>query len=220
MNSLLEEMELRSLERTSVKALIDASDREDLQVFLKTVKMPPPQLSQSCKDFPPAPVKPKKRRYLQPCLKTNYSQVIRKSDVVGKNLTIEALPRCVEHIAKQTLGGNISAVKCRCLFLGGGGFKIANSDTPCESRVCINRSKTKFAWSPNDSEAISPSPGPSRQTPSLCPKPHILPLSRSRPFGDLCTTGPRLQRPLLLSRKDDSMDSSHQTYSRLPKLFP
>jgi len=206
-------MELRSLERSSVKALIDVSDREDLQAFLRPADFIPSQLSQSCKDFPPVHLKPKKRRYLQPCLRTNCSQV-RKSDVVGKNLTMEAMPR---QTSKQTLAVGISAVKCRCLFLGGGGFRIAHSDTPCESRVCINRSRAKFNWTPSDSEAVSPSLDYSRQGASLRPKPHILRLSRSRPFGELCAAEPR-QRPMQVSRKDDYMDSS--AYSLLPKIFP
>jgi hypothetical protein len=222
-NTLLKEMEQRSLEKVSVRALIAASDLQDALPLYPTADIFHSRLSKSCKQLPPALLKPRNRRFVQPCLRTNCSLVIRKSNLIGKNLTIESChilgdPGNTSKPLQQSLINSESAVKCRCLFIGGGGFKITNSDTPCQSRACINRARTKFDWEPRDPGSISLSRVRSRLDGHLVrSKPRILRLTREEGIYEKEEIR---QRPMLIRRKDDQINTSFPAHSCLPKIFP
>jgi len=219
-------MERRSLETSSVKALVEASDLHYAEPLKELpVDLFHSHLSQSFKLLPLTRHRARRRYYVQPCLRTNYSQVVRKSRLLAKNLTIGSdqtpgdrrKPVQTSEPIKPMLNANLLAVKCKCLFLGGGGFKIANSDTPCESRICINRSRTKYDWMPYDSDASPLSPKRIRHCPGLLPirnKRHIPKLTRTRASDDLSDMEVLGPHPTRHFGREDSIDMAIKVKGR------
>lgn len=224
-------MELRSLETNSVKALVEASDLHYAEPLRELpVELFHSHLSQSFKLIPLTRHRARRRYYVQPCLRTNYSQVIRKSNLLAKNLTIGSnqtpgdrrKPVQTSEPLKPMLTTNLLAVRCKCLFLGGGGFRITNSDIPCESRICINRSRTKYDWTSYDSEAFPLSPKRIRHCSGLLPlrnKRQIPKLTRTRASDDLSDMEELAPRPARHFAKDHPIDMSIKVKGRGRKLL-
>lgn len=167
----------------SVKALVEISDSLSLtnlpdELFYLHLK----------RGFQPVlktKYKPRLKYYIQPCLRPNYAQGIRKEHVRGKSLTMGEEGKVVKggNEKRKRKGmdrsmemGRLLAGKCRCMFLGGGGFKITSSDTPCKSRLCINRSRTKYDWSPNMCSPLPLTPKRSKGVSGLLPLHYRRPL--------------------------------------------
>lgn len=227
-------MERKTLETISVKALVEASDLHDAQPMSKLpVELFHLHLSQSFKELQPSRYKPRRRYYVQPCLRTNYSQVVRKSRLLAKFLTIgnesDQTPGdrrkqvLVSEPLKPILATHLLAVRCKCLFLGGGGFKIANSTTPCDSRICINRSRTKYDWTSSESEAVIPlSPKRIRHNSGPFPvrnKRQIPKITRTRASDDLSDMETVVPRSPLQRSRNDRIDMSLKVKGRMPRLF-
>lgn len=214
-----------------MKALVEASDLHDAQPMSKLpVELFHLHLSQSCKLIQPSRYKPRRRYYVQPCLRTNYSQIVRKSRLLAKFLTIgNTSDQTPGDRRKQVLlsdqlkpipASPLLAIRCKCLFLGGGGFKIANSTTPCHSRICINRSRTKYDWNSSESEGLIPLSKRIRHNSGPFPVRNrrlIAKITRERASEDISDIA--VPRSAMQRRRNDPINMSFKVKGRGRRLF-
>lgn len=118
----------RSLEDLSVQILTEVSEQ---RASSPTYFSPSPRISQSCFRLQPISRKPQK---------PVFRRQRRQSDIPSSVADGEALPnlRAFKSFAKP------SKYRCKCMFLGGGGFINTNVKGACDSSVCVNRIKRRI----------------------------------------------------------------------------
>ena len=74
-------------------------------------------------------------QFMQPCLRLKRRET---------PMTNTAFTDIVPGMKSFKTFGAAQSLKCKCLFVGGGGFKSMNKNVPCESKLCLNRMKPRF----------------------------------------------------------------------------
>ena len=170
-------MDLPSLESTSIQALL--------------------QISES--SFPRDPTLPRQRSAprrlpLKPFRVCTSSRPMlsRQRDCKRQS---PPLLGCRMDAFRSFLTSGSQVFRCKCLFLGGGGFKVTSKSDPCTSPLCINRVQSKFQWQPEQSQFSQSTRVPKdRSQPSLRTK--VSPMLPLKPQGCRSTQG--FYRPKVL----------------------
>jgi hypothetical protein len=118
----------RSLEDLSVQILTEVSEQRD---STPAYFLPSPRITHSCFRLQPMSRKPQK---------PVFRRQRRQSDIPSSVADGGALPnlRAFKLFAKP------SKYRCKCMFLGGGGFINTNAKAACDSSVCVNRIKRRI----------------------------------------------------------------------------
>lgn len=143
----------RSLEDLSIQVLTEVSEQ---RTGTPACFLPSPRITHSCFRLQVVPRKPQR-----PVFRPQR----RQSDVSLSILGGIALP----NLRPFKLFAKPSKYRCKCMFLGGGGFINTNAKVACDSSVCVNRLKRRLNPVHNQPKAVICAHAERLYTPALAP---------------------------------------------------
>ena len=144
----------KSLEFTSVKALVQISE-DDYQGDRRKGSIRSPQRGHPLVTPPKRSVAASPVPSLQPTLtpravtdRERFKSASKERPLQSRVASTTSTPRyvCSYLDPFRPILSSLAASGCKCVFVGGGGFKATNKVVPCSSPLCINRVSLKYQW--------------------------------------------------------------------------